>query len=92
MNMTTLRNFFAIGAAAVAVVAGYNAVAQDDLEALLEGLEEKAPAKEEKAPEPEKPAVVEKVPAVPAEEDHLVVRSPSTSFSAAAASLVCPDF
>ena len=60
MKTTTLRNFFAIGAAAVAVVAGYNAVAQDDLEALLEGLEEKAPAKEEKAAEPEKLAVPEK--------------------------------
>ena len=71
MNMTTLRNFFAIGAAALAVVAGYNAVAQDDLEALLEGLEEKAPAKEEKAAEPEKPAVVEEVPAAPAEEEKI---------------------
>ena len=67
MNMTTLRNFFAIGAAAVAVAAGYNAVAQDDLEALLEGLEEKAPAKEEKAAEPEKPAEV--VPQAPVEEE-----------------------
>ena len=71
MNMTTLRNFFAIGAAALAVVAGYNAVAQDDLEALLEGLEEKAPAKEEKAAEPEKPAEVEEVPAAPAEEEKI---------------------
>ena len=71
MNMTTLRNFFAIGAAALAVVTGYNAVAQDDLEALLEGLEEKAPAKEEKAPEPEKLAEVEEVPAAPAEEEKI---------------------
>ena len=68
--MTALRNFFAIGATAVAVVAGYNAVAQDDLEALLEGLEENAPVKEEKVAEPEKPAEVapaEEVPAKPAE-------------------------
>ena len=67
MNMTTLRNFFAIGAAAVAVVAGYNAVAQDDLEALLEGLEEKTPVKEEKVAEPEKPAAA--APLVPAKEE-----------------------